>query len=618
MRKRIQVIAEQATFRAFVNCYLREVDGGQWGVAKTIDVDTGHKYSFPVCIILHLNAINAVVILEVAYRSDVGCHHFGRAFFKKVINSKSEWQEIEALPLLAHMVRNIYQSVYSKVGVLAETDGGLKRNELELGVRLLESYQLMAKFLEDRAGDASLSKIDFISTEQSVLYGHWLHPTPKSRQGMTFWQQSHYSPELKGRFRLHYFSVDISLIQQRGSPSKAVSELFTEDVFVHDRPCIPSNHILVPSHPLQAQYLLLQDWVRQLMNDGLIKNLGPLGDEFQATSSVRTLYRKDCPWMYKFSIPVKITNSLRINKCNELEIGMAMESYMSLCGFLERHPGFNIIDDPAYLTVVKPGKEGSESGFEVLLRRNPFKHEFGDGICSILALVQEPLPKSDGHIGDSFLKSIILNLAKRENRPADLVAMDWFKQYFVCAIEPMIALYEQEGIALEAHQQNSLLDVADGYPRAFYYRDNQGFYLSKTHREKLQIIANQLTMADLFYDDEEIFEAISYYLIVNQLFSVIYRLGVDGLVNEKDLISYVKKMILNMNKRFTGLGKRFANYLISSEFIAYKGNLMARVRDVDELDEGVERAVYFKIKNPLCQVQSNHHGLNPQGNSYVA
>lgn len=600
-----QAIAEDASFRAFVNCYLREVQGGKWVQSENGTNYSGDSFSIAKGIEVSFKSIPSRVLLEVTYQSLVGCHHFGRVFLQQ--NSSAEenegrWHAIEKISLLQMLINDIYLSRSEKDTPFGEHATGLKKNELELSVRLLESYQLMTHYLEARKTDAGLTALDFISTEQSSLYGHWLHPTPKSRQGMTFWQQGHYSPELKGAFKLHYFSVDAELVKQGGSLSYSTSDVFEQDLKESSEntfPKIKDGHLLIPAHPLQAQYLLLQDWVKALIASGQILYLGPIGDEFTATSSVRTLCKRSGPWMYKFSIPVKITNSLRCNKLDELETGMAIEQYMKTSGFLERHPSFSMIDDPAYLTVVKPGHENQESGFEVVLRRNPFVNDAGEGICSVLALVQEPLLQGDNQLGESLLKQVISQIAQKERRSATHVAMDWFERYFSCAIEPLIYLYDQEGIALEAHQQNSVLELSTGYPSHYYYRDNQGFYLSKSYQSKLNSIADKLTMSNIFYDDDVIFEAISYYLFINQLFSVIYRLGADGLAKEEDLLTYVRQALTRLQSQLTGVGETFIDHILSGEVLSYKANLMARVRNIDELEQGMERAVYASLANPF-------------------
>jgi hypothetical protein len=48
-----------------------------------------------------------------------------------------------------------------------------------------------------------------------------------------------------------------------------------------------------------------------------------------------------------------------------------------------------------------------------------------------------------------------------------------------------------------------------------------------------------------------------------------------------------------------GVGKDFIDYILNSERLDYKTNLLARVNNIDELQEGMEHAVYSTIVNPL-------------------
>ena len=70
---------------------------------------------------------------------------------------------------------------------------------------------------------------------------------------------------------------------------------------------------------------MLDTAVRVLVRSGDIRHLGPAGPLFTATSSVRTVYCQDSAWMPKFSLPVRITNSKRVNRRHELEAGVAVD-----------------------------------------------------------------------------------------------------------------------------------------------------------------------------------------------------------------------------------------------------------------------------------------------------
>lgn len=53
------------------------------------------------------------------------------------------------------------------------------------------------------------------------------------------------------------------------------------------------------------------------------------------------------------------------------------------------------------------------------------------------------------------------------------------------SLKPMVWMYLQYGVALEAHQQNSVVQLKDGYPVKYYFRDNQGFYFCNSMKEML-------------------------------------------------------------------------------------------------------------------------------------
>ncbi|WP_254695250.1 MULTISPECIES: IucA/IucC family protein [unclassified Leisingera] len=105
--------------------------------------------------------------------------------------------------------------------------------------------------------------------------------------------------------------------------------------------------------------LRLDPAVQALLASGKLRDLGAAGGDFYATSSVRTAYAPDCPWMLNFSIPVRLTNSLRVTLRSELEVGVSMARLQRL-EFTKLSPRFRIIDDPAYLTLDLPGRRDAD------------------------------------------------------------------------------------------------------------------------------------------------------------------------------------------------------------------------------------------------------------------
>lgn len=571
-------IAEIATFQSFANCYLREVNPGIRVMHRT----AGGAFD---CVEWSLPRQLMILRVEVTSPSLCGPHHFGKVWGRGV--SDGTWRQIELISALHILIHECYRQ-----GDENQADA-LRGFELELLMRVLESYQQTALYI-DKAEPEPASGGYFIEAEQSLAFGHWQHPTPKSRQGMTYWQQETYAPELRGTFKLHYFAAKAECVRHASARSTAAHEIVRSLVGPDaDGVTLGSDECLLPMHPLQAEALLLDLDIRSMLEKGQLRHLGPAGRVFTATSSVRTVYDADADWMLKFSLPVRITNSVRLNRRQELEAGVAMAKLIDRIGFAARSRNFRIIQDPAYITLDLPGR--SESGFEVILRENPFSGAKGRGVVTVAALTADPLPGQG-----SRLERLVRALAARTGESLPGAALLWFRRYLDCAVEPLIRLYDDYGIALEAHQQNSLLDIASGYPSVSYYRDNQGFYLSERYRGLIvSHVPETQTIPSLYFADSEIRDRFAYYLIVNQVFSVVSRMGHDGVCDESLLLRELRLHLEGYAARMTGAGREFARHVLDLPTIASKANLTTRLYDVDELQSNHAPTLYRPVSNPL-------------------
>lgn len=588
MQSSAKQLANNASFQAFMNCYLREIDPGVWHSPVDWQLKTGLAFSEQESHVLELQLPHQEVTLAlgVRFHSLVGRHRFTQIYQQPQNNFN--WQPIDSYSTILLLINNLY----------GDQSKGVSEQKLELTSRTLESHQIMAHYLTEREDDERLYGDEFIDSEQSILFGHWLHPTPKSRQGMHQWQHLNYSPELGGQFQLHYFAARRDLVQQDSilnfSAEEIVQQLIKDELSESQQQRLDKDFVIIPQHPMQAQWLLHQGHIKTLIAQGHLIDLGLLGPHFTPTSSVRTLYCAELDYMLKFSIPVKITNSLRVNMRHELDAGMIVAKLLRSCCFSQQHPQFKTIDDPAYLTLDLVDHQ--ESGFEVIIRENPFTGDNKNHVHSIAALVQEPLQAGMS----SRLATLIHNLAEQQQKSLKEVSVQWFDAYLQCAIESIIRLYDSYGIALEAHQQNSLLDVRNGYPSTYYYRDNQGFYLSQTMRPKLlQREPLLLKTKELFYSDEMICDRFSYYLLVNQLFSVINRFALDDLIDELTLLKQTHEKLQQLQPQMQGVGKMLIHSILERRDIPCKGNLLTRIDDVDELQAEMEQAVYTQVPNPF-------------------
>jgi spermidine-citrate ligase len=569
-------IAAAASFQSFANCYIREINAG-CGACMTVD---GCERR---CLDWYLSAPRLHLRAVLSGDSQVGPKAFGPLYSRH--SGEQGWQEID--PLWA--VQCLVQDLTEKTRAESRPGAGL-----DLLLRTLQSCARIADLVQQTAvGPLDNQPQGFGESEQSLIFGHWMHPTPKSLAGMSDWQSAVYAPEGGGGFPLTYFAAPrhrVRACSVAGDLDAIVREMAGD---LLDTVPLGKDEMLLPMHPLQAEALLLQPEIQALMAAGGLRLLGSGGMRFTATSSVRTVASNDCDWMLKFSLPVKITNSLRLNRTHELEAGVVMAQLVALLDLETRLPKLGFLSDPAYLTLDLPGS--SESGFEVILRENPYRGEKGIGVVSLAALTAPNLPG-----GRQRLAALIERLAAEAGLDKAEAAHQWFDRYLDCAVTALVRLYDETGIALEAHQQNMLVDVSESWPTKVVYRDSQGFYLSERHRPALTAALPELgEIADLFYPDAEIRRRFGYYLVVNQVFAVIHRMAAEGLADEVCLLTRLRSHLVALLRTLRGSGLEFVRYLLDDRTITTKANLSVRLSGIDELEAGAGASLYREMPNPL-------------------
>ncbi len=584
--KNDKTIAEQATMQSFLNCYLREtknfeeIEGDI--LPQTHEEDAGKTIK---CVLKHQEL---ELVIPVRYWSLTGRHLFAFPIYYRVIGHKDA-RTVDYITLVALITKELL------------IERGREDSEDEFMLRVILSCRNVFKYVQNRIQDAeqlSDSTFTFIEAEQSLLFGHLLHPTSKSKQGITEEEDHNNSPELKGEFQLHYFHIHPSIIVQDSSLRESAADIVKEELLQSIEEgwdLDQEGYVFMPTHPLQAKHLIEREDVKSLMERGLLKYLGPMGRRYTATSSFRTVYSKDSKYMFKFSVPIKITNSQRVSQKKELARGVEVSRLMNMKvgQDLTRHfDNFTIIQDPAYLNV---DLEGDSTGFEVIIRENPF-YEDHSGASLIAGLCQD-----HPYGGNMRIQSIIEKIAQDEERTTEEVSLDWFERYLSLSLDPILWLFETYGIALEAHQQNSIIQLKDGYPHHFFYRDNQGYYYCQTKVDSLiQQLPELNTQSNTICSDEVAEERLRYYFFINHLFGLINGFGVSGLIEEEKLLHRLK---LRLASHFNSdIAVNLIDSLINKPVIPCKANLLTRLHDMDELLGSLEtQSVYTNIENPIFE-----------------
>ncbi|WP_323185495.1 IucA/IucC family protein [Kitasatospora sp. NBC_01287] len=571
------VAAEQAGMEALLRCWCRETGArpGEDGVLRIPVLDGAAR-----------------LLAAVRYWSPCGWHRFGPA-----VLAPGQADDGAALdPVTA-------------AALLARSVGADPAPEqiADLAGRVADSVRRTADVLRHRRRHLGpVPDSAFLRAEQSLLLGHPLQPDPKSRDGLGPAQSTAYSPELRGSFALHWYAVDRDLLAS-GSALSAGSERLTAEQLTAELlgapGLLPPNTAALPLHPWQAQELERRPLVARLLAEGALHDLGRHGAPWYPTSSVRTVCRPGTPWMLKLSLGLRITNSRRENLRKELHRGLEVHRLLEAglgAQWRAAHPGFDIVRDPAWIGVDLPGVgEQSAGGLDTVLRQQPFA-DTDRAICVAGLVAERPLGEP-AHKVPSELGDLLRSLARRSGRPLPTVAAEWFLRYLDAVVLPVLWLDGQAGIALEAHQQNSLvlLDAA-GWPAGGRFRDNQGYYFRASHAERLTARLPGLGRdSDTFVEDAVADERFAYYLGINHLLGLIGAFGSQRLADERVLLAALRRFLAGPAARATG--STLPDHLLAAPSLRCKANLLTRLHGLDELVGPVAtQSVYVTIPNPVA------------------
>ncbi|AYY14608.1 IucA/IucC family siderophore biosynthesis protein [Actinobacteria bacterium YIM 96077] len=597
--------AEHASIRALLNCWIRETP--RWSLETRPDEGTVLTVPLP--------RWNAHIEAPVSRVSATFRHELALPAWLIVAGQQARPVTLATLATLLADELDGTVSGSDGAGGSDSADGGGEPDSADepdggnaLLRRILDSSAAISGHLHARAGEIdrlwSADPLPFGASEQALLLGHMCHPTPKSRGEMTETQRQLYSPELAGRFPLRWLAVEPDLVRHASATGTPAPELAKQllrtdpstDVAALDAMTgAVGERIILPAHPFEADRLAADPATAHLFATEAVVDLGTFGSPYLPTTSVRTVYRPDAAWQLKFSLHVRVTNSMRVTLPKELD--RAVESAMLARTSLGEQvaalaPHFTLLQDPAYLTVTSGGDV--QDGFSVLLRENRWTRD-GPGDVSALTTLCQDHPAG----GDSRLIAIVDAIARRERRSASDVAREWFARYGDVVIRSLIRLYLDAGLCVEAHQQNTLVELDRGWPVHGVYRDSQGyFHREAAHDDVTRLLPGLGEATESIFPESLADERLAYYMFVNAALGVINALGPR--VGEEVLLADLRDLLIGERKRGGRYPATLLDRLLDDAQWPCKANLLTRVNGMDELVGDIsQQSVYVTLPNPL-------------------
>ena len=462
--------------------------------------------------------------------------------------------------------------------------------------RVMESHAHTQQAIDARHDWAALREkaLNFGEAEQALLVGHAFHPAPKSHEPFNQQEAERYLPDFAPHFPLRWFAVNKTQIageslhlnlQQRLTRFAAENapQLLNE---------LSDNQWLFPLHPWQGEYLLQQEWCQELVAKGLIKDLGEAGAPWLPTTSSRSLYCATSRDMIKFSLSVRLTNSVRTLSVKEVKRGMRLarlaqtDDWQTLQA---RFPTFRVMQEDGWAGLRDlHGNIMQESLFA--LRENLLVDQ-PQSQTNVLVSLTQAAP--DG--GDSLLVAAVKRLSDRLGITAQQAAHAWVDAYCHQVLKPLFTAEADYGLVLLAHQQNILVQMLGDLPVGFIYRDCQGSAFMPHATEWLDTIDE--AQAENIFTREQLLRYFPYYLLVNSTFAVTAALGAAGLDSEANLMARVRTLLAEVRDKVTH--KTCLNYVLESPYWNVKGNFFCYLNDHNENTIVDPSVIYFDFANPL-------------------
>jgi siderophore synthetase component len=593
-----QEAATTAAIEALLNCYLRE--GGEWRPVPAASAPEFAEEGDEYLAVIPFADERSFVIAGVRHLSPTHRHRF-RMPVKIVMAGGKPWAV--SLDTLAGMLTDALGDTGLDDDLSAPGSRG--PDPTFLLSRMRESVATITSFLDARAGEIdelwSADPMSFIASEQALLLGQMAHPTAQSRWEMSAEQVASYAPETEAQFALQWLAVDPGLVEHdsaTGIPApQLVEELLRDDPAV-DGAALDAKleglgeRVLLPVHPWELEYLRGQDNVAALLSEGLVVELGELGSAVRPTTSVDSVYNAEWPWQLKFSLHVQMTGRVRLTREKELrraveaarlaqtEIGEAAAQIAPELVFLQ---------DPAYLAVRHNDVE--IDGLSVLLRENRWPADSDADVSALEVLLQD-----HPHGGRSRLAQIVARLAEESGRSEAEVSREWFGRYLDVMVVSLLRLYLELGIVIQTDRQNTLLELADGWPARGVLRDSQGFqHRATAHDDIAAIVPGIGEESGAILSEALADKRLVTYPILGNALGVVNALGIAGVVDEMVLLGDLHELLTRERQRGGRYPATLLDRLLDDAWWPTKADLLTRLHNGSDM--------YVKIPNPLHGVK---------------
>ncbi|MBD3919258.1 hypothetical protein H8B09_10880 [Paenibacillus sp. PR3] len=515
--------ANAQTCKTLLNCYIRELaaERGSSGIEINTE-DHTFVISFPHSC--------AVLTGKLNYYSVSGEHEY-----EQLLTEDKE--ELQFKTLLQWMITE------------------LRHRDPSISLELIQDFIEKVENSCDKielywTQSAHHSVTDYLSSEQSLIYGHPFHPYAKNTAGFREIETTKYSPELHASFQLCYMAIHRDVFHQEWINFSLQLE-WPEEIEGHARQVLGEKreiYQLLPVHPWQYEHVQTIKAIKDYIRDKKIILLGSCGPLAYPTSSVRTVYIPEMAYNIKLPLNIQITNLRRTNSWEQ------MRRTMDAARYLYGRDCF--ANDSNTRIAYEEGVEGccfKGENIAKMLTVAYRKVEF-DVTCTFVmsSLIEAPIQCDSCRLFALIDQSIPIT--------------EWFEQYLQISLLPIVRAAQEHGIHFEAHLQNTLLTLKNGVPHTFIIRDLEGVSVNR------EIAVEAAGMSPLFYDKEQCWARTDYYFMVNHLGSLIHAIARDSGMDEMVYWRIVRHLL---EQEYEATSNEYIQHLLTADAFLAKKNMIS-------------------------------------------
>lgn len=377
---------------------------------------------------------------------------------------------------------------------------------------------------------------DLSYSESLVLEGHPTHPLTKTKLPLTSEEIRRYAPEFEKIIPLHIMLVSSSHIRttsMENDEQYIVNQVIPElkdklQSFLKPLDLEMNNYRAIFVHPWQYDHVIGERFKTWISEKILIPT--PFTVESKATLSFRTMELLHHPFHIKLPVNVQATSAVRtvstVTTVDGPKLSYALQDMLNI------YPELKVSAEPfgEYVDV----DADLARQLACIVREKPVLAQEGSTIVSASLVNRNPV--DDDVIVDSYIKWI--------NNELTTESIEQFiRQYSSTLVRPLIAYIQDYGIALEAHMQNTIVNLGPNYQMNFLVRDLGGSRIDlQTLKHKLPDvkITNESLIADSI---KAVIGKFQHAVVQNQLAELIHHFNQYDMVNEERLFKIVQQEI---------------------------------------------------------------------------